>query len=155
MTNIKRVLALMADGKPRTRAQIQDELGWTYAQAENTIRNIRASGGMSLLAPPPIYTISKLGFEALAKPELDKATIAQRAKERRVKRRRLSAAERSAKNKDSALMTTKRDEQASVRAQEIAEKLEKARRANEALSFIHKASTGQVPNSIFAMGGML
>lgn len=154
MTSMKKVLALMADGKPRTRAQIQDELGWSDAQSENAIRRIRRNGGLSLIAPPPVYAVTEAGLATLAKPELDKATIAQRAKERRVKRRRLSAAERAVKAKSNAPIDEARKERERVRAEASAEKLARARRANEALSFIHKARNGQVPNSIFAMGSM-
>lgn len=157
MTNMKRVLALMADGKPRTRAQIQDELGWSDAQSENTIRHIRAAGGLSLMAPPPVYSITPKGRETLAKPELDKATVAKLAAERRTLRRRMSAADKTSNvnSRISAKMREEREERARIREEARAEKLEEARRANEALSFIHRASTGQVPNSIFAMGGML
>lgn len=156
MTNMKRVLALMADGKPRTRAQIQVELGWSDAQSENTIRHIRAAGGLSLMAPPPVYSITPKGRETLAKPELDKATVAKLAAERRTLRRRLSAADKTnnVNSRISAKMREEREERARIREEARTEKREEARRNNEANSYTWKAKSGQVPNSVFAMGSM-
>jgi hypothetical protein len=78
MTLTKRLLELLTDGKPRTSAEIINDLDVTYEQFRHAMMGAMRKG--SIESTPVVYSITQYGHKRLeVKPVLDAARLARRA----------------------------------------------------------------------------
>jgi DNA-binding Lrp family transcriptional regulator len=161
VTKVKRILVLMADGKQRTKEEIAKELGISPTEAGSALRKMQSTYRMEIIKRAPVYNITKLGVTEARQPEPD-YVARQKEQDRRwaIERRRRAqrTLEGKANAKISAEMKAEREERErvrqEVRAEQQAEKAEQARAKAERASMIWRAKSGQVPNSVFAMGSL-
>lgn len=145
MTNVKRVLALMADGQPRTKEQVMQALGLTAKQAGSALRTARRAMHMSVLLQAPTYAITPAGAAEGKKPAVDYRALERVRSERRRKERDERVAVKAANAKISAKMASDRQ----------ARKAERDQARIEKESITWRAKNGVIPNSVFAMGSVL
>lgn len=144
MNNMKRVLALMADGKPRDRFEIEKALGLSRVEARGAIRRIKKAGSVSIVQIEPAYTITDSG----------KAALEAARRPRGPAIRSVEAANAKISEKMRLEREASKAQRETVRKEREAEKREEARLKIERASMVWRAKSGQVPNSVFAMGSL-
>lgn len=117
MTNVKKLLILLSDGKRRTRARIAEEMGLTVEEAERVIRTAMAAKNIASAAPAVVYRITEPG-KAQAVREPVKPELLVRKRSERYRRQNSKPTAVRVRND---LMT-------------------------------HRATSGAIPNSVFALG---
>ncbi len=84
MSRTFRMLRLLADGQPRTVAEIGAALGVSSQQIRDSIQNLRKSGDILSLSVP--YTITAEGRTSLSRRETVFARVKVRAEQKAVRK---------------------------------------------------------------------
>lgn len=137
MTHMKQVLALLADGKSRTKEEIMKETGLTGIQVGQALQKSKRSGNTGMVWAPAVYVITEVGKQKALKPEYDRKAAEQARSAKRREEKKKSAERRKSR--------------AEIRAANARMRAERELQKQKETSVVFRALSGAIPNSVFSM----
>lgn len=120
MTKVKTLLILLADGVPRSKADIAEALGLSIKDTHTTIQTALKTATIESHVTPVFYAITEAGAAESTRQPVKKETLARKRREAAI--REAAKAERK-----------KRDEEITLQAHSIT----------------YRATSGKIANSVF------